>query len=408
MIKKVSIVCLLILNIIGLEQTQAQNKDAKRLTPIMGWSSWNNFRVNIDENLIKAQADAMVSTGMKKAGYEYINIDDGYFGGRDEKGNIIPHPKRFPNGMKEVADHIHKKGLKAGIYSDAGAITCAAIWDADTIGAGMGLYHHEKQDIALLLDEWGYDFLKVDWCGGEVLGLDEQERYTAISEIIKETNPKAIYNVCRWEFPGKWVTNVADSWRISGDISNTFESILNIIDLNADLWKYSGPGHVNDMDMLQVGRGMSYEEDKAHFSMWAMMASPLLAGNDLTEMSQETIDLLTNEEMIAINQDPLVYQARRLEQDGDQELWARPLTSTMSGEVAVALLNRSKEDKNITFAIDSVGLDSSEGYVVRNIWNRKTSEEEFKTEKSYNVPGHGVVVLRIKGKAKSFNVFQEE
>lgn len=389
----------------------AQKSDTfthRKLTPMMGWASWNNFRIEINENLIKREADAMVSSGMKDAGYKYINIDDGYFGGRDSDGNIISHPQRFPHGMKTVADYIHSKGLKAGIYSDAGINTCASMWDHDTIGVDMGLYHHEWQDINLLLNKWGYDFLKVDWCGGQVLGLDEQQRYTLIGNIIRQVNPEALYNVCRWEFPGKWVVNVADSWRISGDISNHFESILKIIDLNADLWKYAGPGHVNDMDMLQVGRGMTYDEDKAHFSMWCMMASPLLAGNDLTKMSKQTIGILTNKEMIAIDQDPLVYQARRLKDDGDLEVWARPLRSTMSGEIAVALLNRSKSRRMISFNVDSVGLVASKGFVMHNVWNKQTSEKTFTPEQEFIVPPHGIIVLQIKGSAKPFNVFQKK
>lgn len=391
----------------GLMFGQAENKPGfKKLTPVMGWSSWNNYRVNINEDIIKAQADAMVESGMKDAGYEYINVDDGFFGGRDEEGMILPHPERFPGGMKKIADYIHSKGLKAGIYSDAGANTCASMWDADTIGIGMGLYHHEVGDLQLMLGEWGYDFIKVDWCGGEKLGIDEEQQYTRIGNLIQKINPEVTYNVCRWEFPGKWVMNTADSWRISGDINNTFESILHIIDLNADLWKYAGPGHLNDMDMLQVGRGMSYEEDKAHFSMWAMLASPLLAGNDLTQMSKETIEILTNPEMIAINQDPLVYQARRLQKEGDLEVWARPLKTLMSGEIAVALLNRSTTKQTIKFDLEEVGLLAEEGYVLRDIWKDKTYDKQEKNTQEFEVPGHGIVVLKIKGTSKPFNVFQ--
>ncbi len=377
-------------------------------TPIMGWSSWNNYRININENLIKAQADAMVETGMKAAGYTYINVDDGFFGGRDEQGKLIPHPERFPNGMEVIAKYIHKKGLKAGIYSDAGASTCASIWDAETIGVDMGLYHHEWSDLKQMLIDWDFDFIKVDWCGGEKLGLDEETQYTLIGRYIRRLKPEAVYNVCRWEFPGEWVVNVADSWRVSGDIRATFESVMHIVDLNADLWRYAGPGHVNDMDMLQVGRGMSYEEDKAHFSMWCMLASPLLAGNDLTTMSAETLAILTNKEMIAIDQDPLVYQARRLKDLGDREVWARPLKTTMSGEVAVALLNRSTKAQEIDFNLGSIGLLPQKGYVMRDLWKHKNLPKSTAKTQSFTVPSHGVVVLRITGTAKPYNVFQSE
>ncbi|QOD60321.1 glycoside hydrolase family 27 protein [Polaribacter haliotis] len=374
--------------------------------PIMGWASWNNYRININENIIKSQADAMVTSGLKNVGYSYINTDDGFFGGRDENGNLLVHKKRFPSGMKALADYIHSKGLKAGIYSDAGINTCASYWDKDTIGSGMGLYGHDKQDLNLFLKEWDYDFIKIDWCGGEWLDLDEETRYTEISKQIKAIKPETKYNVCRWEFPGKWVTQIADSWRISGDINNNFESILKIIDLNADLWMYASKGHYNDMDMLQVGRGMSYEEDKTHFSMWSIMHSPLLLGNDLTTMSKETIEIISNKDIIALNQSPFVYQARRLMDYGDLEIWAKPLISTISGEIAVALLNRSKNSKDITFSLKSVGLDASKKYTIKDLWSKEVYPISSEQEITRKVPSHGVIVLKIKGESLPFNVFQ--
>nr|WP_255749805.1 glycoside hydrolase family 27 protein [Pontibacter liquoris] len=372
----------------------------------MGWSSWNNFHVNINEDIIKAQADHMVSSGMQAAGYTYINIDDGFFGGRDAAGNLLAHPVRFPGGMKALSDYIHAKGLLAGIYSDAGINTCASYWDKDTVGVGMGLRGHEAQDMRRLLQEWNYDFIKVDWCGGDWLGLDEQTQYTLIGNLIRQIRPDVVYNVCRWKFPGQWVVPLADSWRVSGDIDNTFASVMHIVDLNADLWKYASPGHVNDMDMLQVGRGMSYEEDKTHFSMWCMLSSPLLLGNDLRSMTPETIGILTNKELIALNQDRLVYQARRLYDNGDLEVWAKPLQSTMSGEVAVALLNRSAKAAAITFRPDSVGLDAAKGYTLRDLWEKKAYGTSTKKEVGFNVPAHGVVVLKLVGTSKPYNVFQ--
>ncbi len=374
--------------------------------PIMGWASWNNYRTNIDEEMIKSQADAMVSSGLKDAGYSYINTDDGFFGGRDENGNILSHPQRFPSGMKSLANYIHSKGLKAGIYSDAGINTCASYWDNDTIGIGMGLFGHDEQDLTKYLKEWDFDFLKVDWCGGSWLGLDEQTRYTEIGRKIYSIKPDAVYNVCRWQFPGKWVTQVADSWRISGDISNDFNSILKIIDLNADLWPYASAGHYNDMDMLQVGRGMSFDEDKTHFTMWCIMHSPLLLGNDLTTMSQKTLEIVTNKEIIALNQSPFVYQARRVVDYGELEVWAKPLISTMSGEVAVALLNRTEEIKKITFDLSAVGLDASKGYTIRDLWTKESFSTSQEKEIIREVVGHGVVVLEIKGVSLPYNVFQ--
>lgn len=374
--------------------------------PIMGWASWNNYRININEGIIKSQTDAMITSGLHNVGYTYINIDDGFFGGRDKNGSIIPHKKRFPNGMKSLSNYIHSKGLKAGIYSDAGINTCASYWDKDTIGSGMGLYGHDEQDLKLFLKDWNYDFIKVDWCGGEWLGLDEQSRYTKISQLIKSIKPTAIYNVCRWKFPGNWVTNIADSWRISGDISSDFNSILHIIDLNADLWQQASLGHYNDMDMLQVGRGMSYEEDKTHFSMWCMMQSPLLLGNDLTTMSAETLEIITNEELIKLNQSTFVYQARRLVDYGDLEVWAKPMISTMSGEIAVALLNRSGKEATISFDLKSVGLDASKKYTMTDLWSKESFSISAKPEVSRTIPAHGIVVLKIIGTSLPYNVFQ--
>jgi len=394
---------------LSAENLLAQKRtDAHPKTPIMGWASWNSFRVAIDENIIKAQADLMVSTGLKAAGYTFVNIDDGFFGGRNEKGDLLPHPKRFPGGMKAVADYIHSKALKAGIYSDAGINTCASTWDKDTVGVGSGLYGHEEQDLKLMLKTWGYDFIKVDWCGGEKLGLDEEMRYKQLSNQIKTIRPDVIYNICRWQFPGKWVVEIADSWRISGDINNTFESILHIIDKNADLWKYSSPGHVNDMDILQVGRGMSEEEDRSHFTMWSVMNSPLILGNDLRTISKHTLELVTNKEIIALNQDKLGYQARRLQKKGNVEIWAKPLISTMSGQVAVVLLNRSTTAESISLDIDDIGILSVQGYQIRDLWKRKDYDLTNTKTTSFEVPAHGVVTLKIIGKSKPFNVFQQE
>lgn len=374
--------------------------------PLMGWASWNNYHVNISEEIIKSQADAMVSTGLKKAGYRYINIDDGFFGGRDQNGMLLSHPVRFPGGMKSLAEYIHSKGLKAGIYSDAGINTCASYWDKDTIGVGMGLYGHDEQDLRLFLEEWDYDYLKVDWCGGELLGLDEQIRYTYIGELILKIKPTVNYNVCRWQFPGKWVTTLANSWRISGDLRNNFNSVLNAIDKNTDLWMYASQGHYNDMDMLQIGRGMTYEEDKAHFSFWCLMHSPLLLGNDLTKIDDRTLGIVTNQELIDINQSPYVYQARRLIKNGDLEVWGRPLVSTVSGEVVVVLLNRSKSAHTITFKLKEAGIEHSKGYILRDLWTKEVFSTSFNEEISREVPSHGVVVLKIEGTNLPFNVFQ--
>jgi hypothetical protein len=372
----------------------------------MGWSSWNHFRIHIDEVLIRQQADAMVSSGMKDAGYRFINIDDGFFGGRDAKGNLFSYDLKFPTGMKSLADYIRAKGLKPGIYSEAGANTCGSIYDNDPRGVGVGLFGHEEQDLRLMLVDWGYDFIKVDWCGGLRQKLSEQDQYTKISGIIRRLKPDAVFNVCRWEYPGDWVKDIADSWRISGDIEPTFESVMHIVDLCEPLWKHSGPGGFNDMDMLQVGRGMSEEEDRTHFTMWCMMNSPLLAGNDLRSMTPAALKILTQPELIALNQDPLAYQARRLRDDGDAELWAKPLGSENGGDVAVALLNRGKQTATLSFKLSEVGIEAQAGYAIRDVWKRETLASDI-TEpvRSVTVPSHGVVVLRIKGKTGATRTF---
>ena len=213
--------------------------------PVMGWSSWNTYRIHINEALIKKQADAMVSQGLKEAGYLYVNVDDGFFGWRDENGKLQTHPERFPNGLKCVADYIHSKGLKAGIYSDAGSNTCGSIWDKDPNGVGVGLYGHEKQDADLFFNEWGFDFIKIDYCGaGQSLALEEQKRYTEIRQAIDAVcNRNISLNICRWAFPGTWAKDLARSWRISADITPQWESIKYIIGKNLYLSAYAGGGH---------------------------------------------------------------------------------------------------------------------------------------------------------------------
>ena len=321
--------------------------------PIMGWSSWNNFHVNISEKLIQEQADAMISSGMAAAGYQFINIDDGFFGGRDAQGKLFANARKFPSGMAALATYIHGKGLKAGVYSDAGKNTCGSMYNQDSLALGAGLYGHVQEDCDLFLKDWKYDFLKVDWCGGGAMKLDEETEYLKIIRTAKAINSDMVFNICRWQYPGDWALKTADSWRISRDIKANFASVLTIIDLNADLYKYASAGHYNDMDMLQVGRGMTYDEDKAHFSMWCLMNSPLLAGNDLRAMSKQTLDILTNKELIALNQDPGFQQARRTVRDGDVEVWVKPLGG--GKQQAIGILNRGTGEKTYTLAVGKTG-----------------------------------------------------
>lgn len=394
--------------LLPIQYSFAQPVKSKPKTPMMGWASWNNFRINISDKLIMEQADALVAKGLKNVGYSYVNVDDGFFGGRNEKGEMLFHPKRFPKGIKVVADYIHSKGLKAGIYAEAGINSCASIYDKDTVGTSFGLYGHEEKDLTLLLKTSGFDFLKVDWCGGLVMGLDEELRYTQIANWIKAIKPEVVYNICRWQFPGKWAPLIADSWRISADIDNHFESILKIIELNTDLWPYCSPGHFNDMDMLQIGRGMSYEEDKSHFSMWSIMNSPLLLGNDLRTISQQTLSIVTNKEIIALNQDPLCYQARKLDDTLGVQTWAKPLISTASGQVAVALLNTKNEATSVTLDVNAVGINTQKGYEIRDLWASENLPSAANGNHTFTLPAHGVVVLKLKGQNLPFNVFEKK
>lgn len=358
--------------------------------PIIGWSSWNHFRINISEQMIHEQADAMISSGLYAAGYRFINIDDGYFGGRDALGKLFPNPDKFPSGMKALAAYIHSKGLKAGIYTDAGKNTCGSIWDKDSLGIGVGIYNNIHKDCHLFFKEWKYDFLKVDWCGGEKMNLDEQTEYTKIIDTVRALNSNIVFNICRWQFPGEWAIKKADSWRVSGDIRENFSSILKIIDLNADLYKYASPGHYNDMDMLQVGRGMSYDEDKAHFTMWCIMNSPLLAGNDLRNMSKQTESILTNKELIAVNQDLYDVQAKRVVKEHDVELWIKKVSGGKAK--VITILNRSNETR--TFILTPQLVNAKSKNRMRDLWQHEEIGM-LGEEKMFALSGHSVVVLKL-------------
>jgi len=376
-------------------------------TPTMGWASWNNFGININESIIRRQADAMVSSGLAAAGFRYINIDDGFFDGRYADGALRINSIKFPNGMKALADYIHAKGLKAGFYSEAGANTCGSIHNGQTAGIGSGLYNHDQQYIDTIFKSWGYDYIKVDFCGGQQQNLNDETRYTAIKKAIDNTGKTdIIFNVCRWQFPGTWIIKIADSWRMSQDINASWYSITNIIDKNTYLAPYASPGHYNDMDMLEVGRGLTAIEDKSHFSMWCILSSPLVLGNDLTTMSKETIDILSNTEVIAVNQDTTGLQAHLISQKGDLQVWAKKLNGKQSKERVVALFNRSGNAASMSIKWKDLNLDGS--ITVRNLWSHS---EMVITDTIYTVtvPAHGVVMLKVVGsKTRLQDVFEAE
>lgn len=375
-------------------------------TPVMGWSSWNTYRVNINEELIKKQTDAMVYNGFKDAGYIFVNIDDGFFGWRDEKGILHTHPERFPNGIKVLADYIHSKGLKAGIYSEAGANTCGSLWDADKNGIGVGLYGFERQDANLFFNEWGFDFIKIDYCGaGQQLELDEKERYTEIVDAIREVSPRNIsLNICRWAYPGTWVKDLARSWRISGDIAPNWGSVKHIISKNMYLSAFAGGGHYNDMDMLEIGRGMSSVEEETHFGMWCIMSSPLLIGCDLTTISVSSMNLLKNTELIALNQDPLGLQAYVVQHDNEGYVFVKDIENKRGTKRAVALYNPS--DKVCSFKVSLETLELAGKSKVRDLVKRK-DEHSVKDFIEYDVEPHGVKILSIEAEKRLERVVYE-
>ena len=324
--------------------------------PTMGWSSWNTFGLNINETLIKQTANAMVSKKLKDVGYDHVNIDDGYFGGRDKNtGQLLIHSTRFPNGLKGVVDHIHSKGLKAGIYSDAGRNTCGSMFGGDVTGQGVGLYEHDQQDADFFFKELGFDFIKVDFCGGSYyhnedhLVLDEKARYTAIARAIRNTGRTDVrMNACRWDYPGTWIDEAAFSWRTTGDINASWGSIKDILAQNLYMSAYCSRGHYNDMDMLEVGRNIGAEEDKTHFGMWCIMNSPLLIGCDVRNISGSTLSLLRNTELIALNQDTLYQQAYVVGYQDGCYILVKDLERRDSTLRAFAVYNPTDESKTIS------------------------------------------------------------
>lgn len=369
-------------------------------TPPMGWNSWNKFGCNVSESLLKEMADAMVASGMKDAGYEYIVIDDCWQVGRDEQGNIQVDSVRFPNGMKVLADYVHDKGLKLGIYSCAGSYTCQG---------RPGSRGYQFQD-ARQYAAWGVDYLKYDWCSNE--GQKAEAAYRTMSDALKASGRPIVFSICEWgeSQPWTWGKGIGHLWRVTADIRDCYQckfdwggvGVLDIIDIMADLYPYAGPGHWNDAEMLEVGNGgMTHDENITHFSMWCMLATPLMAGNDLRNMDAESRTILTNKEAIAVNQDPLGQQARRFMDMGEKEIWAKPLAN---GELAVCFLNRTEQvwhldhdwkRQTIYFAND-VNMHKKE-YVVRDLWQHKdlgTTKEHT----VYDIPGHGVLMVRLSPK----------
>ena len=369
--------------------------------PIMGWSSWNTYGFQINDSLVRTQADAMVNLGFFEKGYKYINIDDGFFGGRDKDGHLLIHPTRFPNGLRTLVDYIHGKGLKAGIYSDAGRNTCASFWGQpkDTIGIGVGLYGHDVEDMELYFDELDFDFIKVDYCGADAgnnaegLDLDEEQRYKEIAAAINGVNKKDLnWNICRWAFPGTWVCDIVDSWRTTEDIYLGWASIKSIIGQSLYLSAYTTYGHYNDMDMLEVGRGLTEEEDKTHFGMWCIMSSPLLIGCDLHDIKGNALELMQNEELIALNQNELGLQAYVVEKENDCYILVKDVEELYGKKRAVAVYNPTDAQK--TVSVNFGMLDLAGEVKARDLFER-TDVGTFTGEMSVTVPAHGTRIYTL-------------
>jgi alpha-galactosidase len=354
-------------------------------TPPMGWNSWNKFNCNIDETLIRGIADTMVSTGMRDAGYVYLNLDDCWQESRALDGTIVADPVRFPSGIPALADYVHSKGLKFGLYTCAGTMTCQK---------KPGSYLHEAQD-AMTYASWNVDYIKVDWCFTE--GMDPVERYTVMHDGLAAAGRPIVFSLCDWgvDAPWVWGPRTGQLWRTTGDIADFFTSVLMNFETTSKLAAFASPGHWNDPDMLEVGNGgMTEDEYRAHMSLWALIASPLIAGNDIRTMTQQTKDMLLNPEVIAVNQDPAGLQGVKVAEDAEgQQVWARPVTK--KGARAVVMFNRTGTNKEYSVRWSDLGLAPGKA-AVRDLWQRKDLGE-FQDSYKARVKSFGVVMLLVTG-----------
>jgi len=359
------------------------------LTPPMGWNSWNKFGCDVNEPLLESVADAMATNGMRDAGYQYVIIDDCWQVGRDASGNIIGDPQRFPSGIKALADYIHSRGLKFGIYSCAGTNTCA--------GRPGGLFH-EEQD-AKTYAAWGVDYLKYDWCNHA--NETGEQAYSRMRDALLRSGRPMVFSICEWgqNKPWLWGATVGNLWRTTGDIYDCWDCTekwssgwLHNLDSQAGLAAYAGPGHWNDPDMLEVGNGgMTDMEYKAHFSLWCIIAAPLIAGNDVRDMRPAIKKILTNKELIAVDQDPLGEQGVRVRKNGDAEVWAKRLAD---GSRAVVLFNRGTAPAEISVAWEDLGYPGHLKAAVRDLWTERKLGK-FKNKFGATIAPHDVLVVNV-------------
>jgi alpha-galactosidase len=359
--------------------------DGLALTPPMGFNNWNttHCRATFTEAMVKGIADKFVSAGLKTAGYQYVNIDDCWAETtRDSGGKLVPDKTRFPNGIKAVADYVHSKGLKFGIYTSAGTKTC------NTAGFPGGL-GHEVQD-AKTFASWGVDYLKYDNCNNQ--DVDAKQRYRTMRDALKATGRPIVFSICEWgqNKPWEWAADTGHLWRTTGDINDTWAKMVQIYDKNVVLDTYAGPGHWNDPDMLEVGNGgMTDTEYRSHFSLWSIMAAPLLIGADIRNASTATLAILENADVIAIDQDSKGVQGKRIKSSGGLDVVVKPLAD---GDKAVALFNRNGSAKTISTSLSAIGLGAGT-YDLKDLWTK--SNRTTTGAISASVPAHGTVIYRV-------------
>jgi len=381
---------------------KAQKFEELAMTPPMGWNSWNRFACDINEEIIRGVADKMVESGLRDAGYIYLNLDDCWHGKRDSLGFITADPVKFPSGIKALADYIHSKGLKIGIYSDAGRQTC---------GGRPGSFGHEYQD-ALMYAKWGIDYLKYDWCNTE--DVNPVGAYNLMRDALRAAGRPILFSMCEWGHskPWTWAKDTGHMWRTTGDIYNCFDcvdehpgwkafGVMQILDMQEGLRKYAGPGHWNDPDMLEVGNGQTVNQDRAHFTMWCMLAAPLILGNDIRNMSADTKSIILNKDVIAVDQDTLGVQGFKAATQDSIDVWFKPLAG---GKWAFCLLNRSKVNKEYTIHWQKFNIDDeiskcstnfyNTTYAVKNLWTKKL-EGNTKKDKKVLVPAQDVVLYKL-------------
>ncbi|HEY4232045.1 MAG TPA: glycoside hydrolase family 27 protein [Lacipirellulaceae bacterium] len=370
----------------------AQKFDGLAQTPPMGWNSWNTFNVHIDEKLIKEMATAIEASGMHAAGYEYIVLDDAWLSKeRDADGNLQGDPKRFPSGMKALGDYLHEKGFKFGIYNCAGTKTCAGY---------PGGYQHEEAD-AKMYASWGVDYLKYDWCNTE--HMDAKERYKAMRDALHAAGRPIVFSMCEWgtSKPWTWAADVGHLWRTTGDIAPIWDGtpqkqwenpVMKLLHQNIGLETYAGPGHWNDPDMLEVGnKGLTETESRSHFSLWCMLAAPLMAGNDVRKMTPEIRAIMTDQDVIAIDQDPLGKQGSCVSAEKGREIWVKELSD---GAQAVCILNTTEEPMAVKLDWKTVEPIAGKKYAIRDLWTKKdagTPDADFEA----TIDSHGVALLRL-------------